>query len=103
MHILQTKCALQQKYKCKCDRPNASTSSKICALQQKCKCKYDPKCASQNLHLNENTHLIQDVICTKMHISAKISVHFSQDTNANKKANVCSKYNLNLDAGYASR
>ena len=85
VYLLQNKDALQPKCKCKCDLLNARTSSKMCALQPKykCKCKYSlkytsppkcvycnqnanknanviPKCAFQNVDLNQNTHLNQN-------------------------------------------
>ena len=97
VHLLQNKCALQ--LKCKCDPPNAHTSSKICALQSKCKC----KCvllmyiSSKCVHCNQNTNAnVIPNVYSKMHIYprcdlhenthlSQISVRFSQDANANKK------------------
>ena len=99
VHRLENKCALQLKCKCKCNSPNACTSSKMCASNQNANANMfpsmyisfkmrvlQPKCKSKcdlQMYIS-NAHLIQYVIYTKMHTSAKISVHFSQNTNANK-------------------
>ena len=54
VYLLQNKCALQPKYKFKCDPPNAHTFSRMCALQLKYKC----KCVSQ-MHISSKICALQ--------------------------------------------
>ena len=56
VHLFQNKCALQPKYKCKYDPPNARTS-KICALQPKYKC----KCVPPNAYLLQNVCIVTKI------------------------------------------